>query len=106
MIYKEEEGRGVRSSKIRPQKFDLFPDASLEDVLSKGREAFFSELDVPLSFLHLADSSGQVVDANSDGWTIGKYFAENGYQPSRHKLYIMSISKFITFCYHVDYVYS
>ena len=89
MIYKEEEGRGIRSSKIRPHKFDLFPDATLEDILNKGREAFFSELDLPLSTLHLADSFGQMVDINSDNWTVGKYFEENGYQPSRHKMYIM-----------------
>lgn len=88
-MYKEEVARGVRISKIRPQKLEFLPGATLEDILNKGREAFFSELDPPLSSLHLADSSGNVVDAESDDWTVGKYFEENGYQPSRHKLYIM-----------------
>ena len=50
---------------------------------NKGREAFFSELDSPLSSLHLADSSGNVVDAGSDDWTVGKYYEGNGYQPSQ-----------------------
>ena len=89
MIYNEEEGKGIRNSKIHPQKFKLFSTATMEDILNMGREAFFSELDPPIDTLHLANSSGQIIDADSENWTLGKYFEENGYQPSRHKLYIV-----------------
>ena len=89
MIYNEEEGKGIRNSKIPPQKFKLFSTATIEDILNMGRKAFFSELDPPLDTLHLANSSGQIIDVNSENWTLGKYFDENGYQPSRHKLYIV-----------------
>ena len=88
MVYKEEEGRGVRSSKFCPQKFDLLPTATLEAILSMGRHAFFSD-EMPLKYLCLADSTGQKIDISSDTWTVGSYFEENGYQPSRHKLYTM-----------------
>ena len=88
-MYKEEEGRGVRSSKIRTQKFSLPPSATLDDVLKMGKEAFFSELDIPLRYLHLVDSSGLPIETGDEDWTLGKYFEKNGYQPSRHKLYVM-----------------
>ena len=89
-MYKEEEGRGVRSSKIHTQKLSLAPTAMLDNILHVGREAFFSDYDLPNSSLHLADSSGNILEcAESEGWTLGKYFEENHYQPNRHKLYIM-----------------
>lgn len=89
MVFSDDEGRGVRSSKIPSQKISFPPSATLRDILEKGREMFYSELDIPMHFLHLADSSGQIINAEGDKWTIGKYFEENGYQPSRHKMYIM-----------------
>ena len=86
-MYKEEEGRGVRSSKIHTQKLSL---ATLDNILHMGREAFFSDYDLPMSSRHPADSSGNTLEcAESEGWTLGKYFEENHYQPYQHKLYIM-----------------
>ena len=59
----------------------------MEDIINMGREAFFSELDPPLDTFHLANSSGQIIDADSENWTLGKYFEENGSAKSAQALH-------------------
>ena len=53
-----------------------------------GREAFISELDLPLNTFHLANSSGQITDADSETGHWENILRRMG-QPSRHKLYIV-----------------
>ena len=75
---------------VHTQKLSLAPTATIDNILHMGREAFFSDYDLPMSSLHLADSSGNILEcAESKDWTLDKYFEENCYQPSRQKLYIM-----------------
>ena len=90
MVYREEEGRGVRSGKLpAPRKIELSLSSTLKDILTLGRETFFQKSKPPLHSLCLADSSGQPIDISSDEWTIGNFYEQNCYQPSRFKLYIM-----------------
>ena len=89
-MYREEEGRGVRSGKLpAPRKIELSLSSTLKDILTLGRETFFQKSKPPLHSLCLADSSGQPIDISSDEWTIGNFYEQNCYQPSRFKLYIM-----------------
>ena len=49
-----------------------------------GGKHFSLIMNPSMSSLHLADSSGSILEcAESEGWTLGKD------QPSRHKQYIM-----------------
>ena len=88
-MFSEKEGRGVRSTKIPAQKLSFTSTSTYNDILMAGKDAFFPDYDPQLNSLHIADSSGKVIKSTGDDWTLGKYFEENGFQPSRHKLYIM-----------------
>ena len=87
IVFSTNEEESIRNSKIHPQKFKLFSTATMEDIINMGREAFISELDLPLNTFHLANSSGQITDADSENWTLGKYFEENGSAKSAQALH-------------------
>ena len=49
MVYREEEGRGVRSGKLPAlRKIELSLSSTLKDILTLGRETFFPNSKPPL----------------------------------------------------------
>ena len=67
--------------------------ASYRDVLMEGKQAFFgSDEEVELKYLTLADSTGtRIKVADEKTWTIGQFYASNGFKPSRFKPYVMYV---------------
>lgn len=93
MEYDSHKKRGVKKKYIpTPEEIELSFDASLEDVLQKGKEIFFEDLSPHLTSLVLADSNGHQIPISADDeedWTIGEFYNQNDYKPSRYKLYVM-----------------
>lgn len=60
-----------------------------------------------VSCLALADSSGSRIDIeDEDSWTIGDFYAQYDYKPSRYKLYVMyvpPVSESILCGYGINY---
>ena len=94
MVYSVDKGKGVRKKYIPPPcELELSPSATLRDILTAGRRKFFADdEEVSLSSLTLADSSGSRIDIDDeDSWTIGDFYAQHDYKPSRYKLYVMYV---------------
>ena len=94
MVYSFEKGKGVRKRYIPPPcEVEFLPSATLQDVLKVGNRKFFGDdEDISLSYLALADSYGSRIDIDDeDSWTIGDFYAQHDYKPSRYKLYVMYV---------------
>ena len=86
-MYSFEKGKGVRKRYIPPPcEVEFLPSATLQDVLKVGKRKFFGDdEDISLSYLALADSYGSRIDIDDeDTWTIGEFYAQHDYKPSRH----------------------
>ncbi len=98
MVFDSVKKRGVKRKSIpSPEEVEMPLAASYKDVLEKGRQLFFDG-DVSRNALVLADSNGSVIDpGEEEEWKIGEFYSENGYKPSRFKLYVLYYpSKVIT----------
>ena len=94
MVYSCDKGKGIRKKYIPPPcEVEFLPSATLQDVLKTGKRKFFAdEEEISLSCLALADSSGSRIDIDDeDSWTIGDFYAQHDYKPSRYKLYVMYV---------------
>ena len=91
MIYDRKQGKGVKKGKLPPaKKVEFLTNSTVHDVLLYGKREIFHKMNPPLRYLSIADSSGQeIATASDDEWTIGSYYQENVYKPSRYKLYVM-----------------
>ena len=94
MVYSTTKGKGVKKKNIPPPcEMELPFVASYNDVLAAGKQTFFDDdEEVELKHLTLADSTGtRIKVADEKTWTIGEFYASNGFKPSRFKLYVMYV---------------
>ena len=72
-----------------PRKVEMPRKASLMNVFERAKEIYFHE-ECDVHDMQLADSSGMMIQVDDETrWTLEKYFDDNHYQPSRHKVYVM-----------------
>ena len=92
-MYSFEKGKGVRKRYIPPPcEVEFPPSAMLQDVLKMGKKKFFSDDEISLTTLALADSYGSRIDIDDEeSWTVGDFYAKHDYKPSRYKLYVMYV---------------
>ena len=93
-------GRGVRKRYLHepnPTRVELKRECSYEDVLRMAISLFFEDYNPTLDNLSLADSTGLPIQvASPQSWMLGSFYASNGLQPSRYKLYVVIQVNFIT----------
>lgn len=108
MIYDPGLKRGVRKRFLpepNPTKVELSRETTWKELCCRACELFFSELLPNEDDLLLVDSNGVAINvACPQSWILGEYYHSNGFQPSRHKLYVAAkipsdvsnfVSKFI-----------
>ena len=91
MHYNAQLCKGVKSHHIpppNPQKVELPKNSSFDDLLSHAKALYFGE-DADSSQMNLADSAGKTINVEKSQWHLANYYSDNGYQPSRHKLYVV-----------------
>lgn len=94
MIFSAEKGKGVGKKGMAPPcEVELPLSASYEEVLEAGRQNFFEgDAEVELKHLMLADSTGtRIKITDQKSWTIGEFYSQNNFKPSRYKLYVMYV---------------
>jgi hypothetical protein len=88
MIYNHSLGKGVRSKCLpqpNPIKIEMSKNSLLNDIYKRAKELFFKKKE---GNMFLSDSSGVIIDLGVN-WTKGKYYNENNFILSRHKLYVI-----------------
>jgi len=93
-VFDSTKKRGVKRKSIpSPEEVELPLSATYNDVLVQGKSLFFDD-EISLNSLVIADSNGNPIDpGDREQWTIGEFYSENGYKPSRFKLYVMCYPK-------------
>ena len=93
-MYDEVCGKGKKKFLPQPNpcKVELSRSSSLHDVFIKAKELYFegkSGSDDMDSYC-LADSNGMIIKVdNKDTWTLEKYFQDNAYHASRHRVFVV-----------------
>ena len=90
-MYDEAEGKGMKSNlpKPNPCKVDLPRRATIYDLFNKAAEVYFDSAS-DIENMDLADSSGMIIRVDDkDKWMLEKYFTDNNYHPSRHRLFVV-----------------
>ena len=101
MIYDPDLKRGVKKKDLgstcqNPTRVEVNSDSSMESLFELASSLFFNKLSSTIEEYNLADSSGvEIHVANKDDWTIGSYYQNHGFVPSKHKFYIMAVLKVI-----------
>ena len=101
MVYDDDLERGVRKKYLNepnPQKVELARNATLADVFQKAKQLYFSEIDVDVDSMCLADSAGILIPIqDKESWSLSSFYQKNRLQPSRYKLYVAvyEVSEFI-----------
>ena len=86
MLYSDELKRGVCKRYLaepNPQKVELPRNATLPEVFEKAKELYFSEIDLDIDSMCLADSSGILLTIkDTKSWTLSSFYQKNHLQPS------------------------
>ena len=70
-------------------KVELSKTCILQQLYTKAKELFFSDIK-GIEDLKLGYSSGSpIILSDKDSWSLGDYFLGHNLQPSRHKLYVI-----------------
>ena len=96
MVYDRILKKGVKRRYVPPPMiFSFSGNATCMDVIQKGIEKFFSEVQSPdaLNFC-LADSSGIPYERN-DTWSLSEFIQATGQPPSKLRLYVMNVDEVI-----------
>lgn len=93
MMYDDTTGKGKKYESILPKpnpcKVEVPRQACLQDIYAKAKELYFKESS-DCSRMCLADSSGMIIKIdNQQSWTLEKYFHNNDFHPSRHKIFVV-----------------
>ena len=96
MIFDRSSGKGVRKKSIpepNPRKVEMSRMSSLVDIFQKAKELYFYPK-CDIDEFKLGDGSGMLVEvAEKESWSLQKYYDENSYKPSRHKVYVVLYGK-------------
>ena len=94
MVYDPRKGRGIRKKHLpepNPTKVELSRRSTIFEVFNKAIELYYKGLsEVTVNDVSLADSTGkEIAVENLSHWRLWNDYSQNGFVPSRHKLYTM-----------------
>lgn len=95
MIYDCAQRKGVRKRSIpepNPRKVEMPRNSQLKDVYDKCNSLYFGSKCLNED-LRLADHNGMIIEVEERFWILEKYYEENHYYASKHKLYVMQLNK-------------
>ena len=80
-----------------PRKLELPRDSCLEGVFEKAQHLYFSEFDVEIREMSLADSGGVLLPVeDKKNWILSSFYKKKNLQPSLHCGYWPQSKKIVT----------
>ena len=104
-MYDNSKNKGVRRKFLpepNPTKVEMDKKSTICNVYEKSIDLYYKQFStISVNDVMLADSAGNIIEiSNPTEWTLGDYYNQNHFLPSRHKLYtVVDLSKVSSLCF-------